>query len=365
MNTTINGSPVEFEVIAQGLGETTGEIDIAGLVMDLTQGSPAYNNIGFELGITDAGSAPNGTGIDIELQYEDLRLGEAVGFFGERKINFPSGQLNTQLSLLDNLSSGLYLADPRVKLFATSNIGLPLAIKADMIGVGKTGSGVDLDLDTLKANGSPAMGTFVTDTFTISTANSNIDNFIASVPGQIIYSGSVAINPDGETAIDNFVTEDGLIDVGLEIDLPLELKTKDLTIEQTIYNIDFGVDEEDVDFVEELSVGFRVENGFPLDADIFVYFQDSTGVVLDSNSIQIFDAAQVDGNGQVTAPAKSDRYLTFSNSQISNLLKADDVRIKVVLNTSNGGNQVVKLLTSYYIDLIVGARAKLNYNLGE
>lgn len=366
LNTTINSIPVEFEVIAAGLGETSGEIDITDLTMDLTQGTPAYNNLGFELGIdTTQTNAPNGTTVDIVLQYDSLQLGEAVGFFGQRQINFPSGNLNTQLSLLDNLSDGLYLANPQVNLFATSNIGLPLAIKADMIGIGRNGNAVDLGLDTLFFQGSSSSSVFSTDTFSISTANSNIDNFIAAIPEEIIYSGGVEINPNGETGIDNFVTNDGTMTVGLEIDLPLELSTTNLTIEQTLYDIDFGVEEDDVDFVEELSIGFRVENGFPLDADLFFYFQDSTGTVLDSNTIQIFDAAQVDGNGNVITPARGDRFLTFSDDQIKNVLKSDDIRIKVVLNTSNGGSQVVRLLTSYYIDLVVGARAKLNYNLNE
>ena len=150
------------------------------------------------------------------------------------------------------------------------------------------------------------------------------------------------------------------MNIGMEIDLPLELKTKDLTIEQTIYNIDFGVEEGNEDFVEELTLGFKVENGFPLDADIYAFFQDSTGAILDSAVLEIFDAAQVNGDGQVIAPAQSERFLTFSQAQIDNILASDDIRIRVVLNTSNGGNQVVKMLTDYYIDLIVGVRVKLD-----
>ena len=363
LNTTLNGQSAIFTIQAEGIGVTTGEINLGTLSLDLTQGSPAYNNLGFQLEMTQSGNAPNGTQLDIMLEYEDLRIAEAVGFFGERKINFPSGNLKTNLGLLENISTGLYLANPKVKIITRSNIGLPLEIEPSMIGVGKDGNFVDLGLNPLQFTGSTTIGNFVYDTLSISTSNSNIDEFIAAVPKEIIYSGSVKTNPAGEPQTDNFITSDGLLNVGLEIDLPLELKTKDLTIQNTIYNIDFGVEDGDVDFVEEMSLGFRVENGFPLEADLHIYFQDSIGTIIDSAFIAMFDAAQVDANGNVVTPAKSDRFLTFTNSQISNILKSDDIRIKVVLNTSNGGSQIVRLLTSNYIDLIIGARVKLNYNL--
>jgi hypothetical protein len=178
------------------------------------------------------------------------------------------------------------------------------------------------------------------------------------VPENIIFSGHVEMNPNGEPAA-NFVTSDGEVTVGLEVDLPLALTTKNVTIEQVLYNIDFGVDENEYDFVEELSLGFRIENGFPLDADLFFYFLDKDGVRLDSAEIALFDAATVDANGKVIAPAKSDRFLDFTQEKIQKILRSDDIEIKVVLNTGNNG-QVVKLLTDYYIDVTFGARVKIN-----
>ena len=196
LNTTIGGVPIDFDLKAGGVGLTEGEIDLNNMIMDLTQGTPAYNNIGFEIGLDSAQTtAPNGTEIDVVIQFEDLQIDRAVGFFGTRQINFPSGNLNTSLSLLENLSEGLYLANPQVKLYATSNVGLPLAIDADMVGVGKNGSPVDLALDTLNYYGPATKGAFATDTFEINTNNSNIDNFIAAIPEQIVYSGSVIMNP--------------------------------------------------------------------------------------------------------------------------------------------------------------------------
>lgn len=362
LNTLLNGQVAVFNIQAAP-GQSSGVIDIAGLNFDLTQGNPAYNNLGFEIGLINAGGAPNGTQVDLTLQFEDLAIGQALGYFGNRKIVLPSGVIPTNLSILSNISGGLYLANPKIKLFTRSNIGLQLNLSPDIVGVSESGKSVDLALQPFFFTGSSVLGTYHTDTFEINTTNSQIDEFIANVPANLIYSGDVVINPNGETTNDNFVTNNGEVVVGLEVDLPLELKTKNLTIEQTIYDLDFGVEDGDVAFVEQLSLGFRVENGFPLQADLYFYFQDSTGAILDSAFIALFDAAQVDALGNVTVPAKGDRYLDFDNTEIKNILKSDDIRIKVVLNTINGGTQIVRLITDYYIDFILGIKVKMNYKL--
>jgi len=358
LNTTIGGTPFIINISTSGQGQTTGTINVAGLFMDMTQGTPAYNNIGFELTVTNAGGAPNGTDVDLELRFEDLRLGEAIGYFGQRLVNVPSGSISTSLGVLSNIAEGLYLADPKIKLTTKSNIGLPLRLSPDLVAVGNSGSTVSLGLTPFMFAGSSSLGTYNVQDFTIDIGNSNISNFIASVPENIIFSCHVEMNPNGEPAT-NFVTSDGEVTVGLEVDLPLALTTNNLTIEQTLYDIDFGVDQNEYDFVEELSLGFRIENGFPLDADLFFYFLDEDGIKLDSAVIDLFDAATVDADGKVITPAKSDRFLNFTQEKIQNILRSNDIEIKVVLNTGNSG-QVVKMLTDYYIDVTFGARVKIN-----
>ena len=361
--TDLNGQPANF-IVDAAPGINSGTIFLWGLNFDLTQGILPYNNIGFEVGVVDTTVVPNGTEIGLELQFKNFGIEEAVGYFGDRTIDIPSGIIPTNLSILENLSGGLYLANPKIKLFTHSNIGLPLQILPDLVGVNATsGKSVSLALQPYFFTGATALGGFARDTFEISTANSQIDHFIANVPSSIIYSGDIKLNPAGETQVDNFVTKDGELIVGLEVDLPLELRTKNLTIEQTIYNIDFGVEEGAEDFVETLSLGFRVENAFPLQADLHFYFQDSAGVILDSAFVAMFDAANIDGNGNVISAVNSDRFLDFTSEKIKTILKSDDIRIKVVLNTSNGGTEIVRLLTNYYFDVIVGAKAKMNYNL--
>jgi hypothetical protein len=88
---------------------------------------------------------------------------------------------------------------------------------------------------------------------------------------------------------------------------------------------------------------------------------DSLGTEIDSLFIAIFDAAQVNTNGNVVSPAKTIRYLELNRQNIDNLLATKNLRVKVVLNTTGTG--VVRILSDYYLDLAIGTRIKLNYAL--
>jgi hypothetical protein len=267
------------------------------------------------------------------------------------------------LGVLDNLAQGLYLADPRVKLFVTTNLGLPLEISPQLIGISGVGQSVDLGLNDLSLSGALVPGQLSTDTLAVGTQNSQIANFISLVPKEILYSGSVLINPNGEGSSDNFVDQDGFMTIGAEFDLPLELSTQDLVIDRTIYNVDLGIDEAQTEFLDRLKMGFRVTNAFPLDADVTVFFQDSTGAVLDSAFVEIFDPAPVNAQGRVIGVSQGDRYLEFSKEKIKAVIDADDIRIRVVLNTPGNGGQIIRLYTENYIDLQMGVEFKMNYKL--
>jgi hypothetical protein len=363
LHTSLNGAPAVFQIGVPGAGSASGSIDIAGLNIDLTQGSPAWNNLGFKVTLINTGNTPMGTQMDLELEYEDLAIDQAVGYFGQRKINLPSGVVQTSLGVLDNLAQGLYLADPRVKLFVTTNLGLPLEISPQLIGISGGGQSVDLGLNDLSLSGALVPGQLTTDTLAVGTQNSQIANFISLVPKEILYSGSVLINPNGEGGSDNFVDQDGFMTIGAEFDLPLELSTQDLVIDRTIYNVDLGIDEAQTEFLDRLKMGFRVTNAFPLDADVTVFFQDSTGAVLDSAFVEIFDPAPVNAQGRVIGVSQGDRYLEFSKEKIKAVIDADDIRIRVVLNTPGNGGQIIRLYTENYIDLQMGVEFKMNYKL--
>jgi hypothetical protein len=364
-NADLNGEPLIVNIPCQpGLSQNSVSLD--GLNFDLTQGAGnlAYNNLSFKFSVSTRGAEASKTEeIDLSLTLTDLSINGASGYFGQYNLELPSGKMSSDFGILSNIAEGLYLANPSFKLVTKSNIGLPVTFTPEISGIGKTGRVVPLNAEPFVFAGSSSVGNIYSYAYELSPQTSNLDNFLANVPRQIVYSGNVLLNPEGETENDNFIDQDGFIVMGVEAELPLELKTKNLVLEQTFNDINLGIDDDEIDFVEALTLGFSIENGFPLDADFYTYFIDENGTVVDSAYVAMFDAAITDAAGNVTAPASSVRYLEFSQGNISNLLQSKSIKAKVVLNTSGNGDQIVRILDSYYFEILIGTRIKLNYQL--
>lgn len=359
-NTTVGGQPASFS-FSTTPGQSQGTINLNDLTIDLTQGNPAYNNLGLEFFVSNSNGAPNGTEVNLNISLTDLVVQDAIGFFGIHSVALPSGRIDTKLGIISNIVEGFYLSNPSVKLITTSNIGLPLTINSEIIGVSRQGKIEGLALAPFTFQGANMPGNVYQYDFVINPSTSNIANFISNIPNEIIYSGTVQLNPAGDVGNDNFAGNNGYLTIGMEAELPLELSTNNLVLEQTFYNLNLSIDAEDSESVESLTMGFKIENGFPLDADLQVLMIDSTGNQIDSLFIALFDAAQVNSSGNVVSPAKTIRYLDFNRQNIDNLLATKTLRVKVVLNTTNAG--VVRILSDYYLDLTIGTRIKLNYTV--
>ncbi|MDP2236993.1 MAG: hypothetical protein Q8J88_11210 [Bacteroidales bacterium] len=363
-NAEIDGEPLIIDLACQP-GQSQNSVSLEGLNFDLTQGvgNLTYNNLSFKFTVSSKAEVKKGEEIDLSLTLNNLTINGATGYFGQYNLELPSGKLPTDFGVLSNIAEGLYLANPSFKLITKSNIGLPVTFTPAITGISKNGRVVSLNAEPFVFEGSSTMGNTYSYAYELSPETSNLDNFLANVPRQILYNGGVLLNPEGETANDNFIDQDGYIVMGVEAELPLELKTKNLVLEQTFSDLDLGIDDDEIDYVEAFTLGFNVENGFPLDADFYTYFIDENGAVVDSAYIAMFDAATTDISGNVIAAASSVRYLEFTKGNIKNLLKSKSIKARIVLNTSGDGDQIVRILDSYYFQILIGTRFKLNYQL--
>ena len=370
LNATINGDTVKFVLTAGGLGTDTGSFDISGLDFDLTSGSLGYNNLEYRTQILSDGGAPTGTQYKAGVQLVEIGLDRAVGYFGDRSIPLPSIIQNPNISGFENILNGLRIENPTVQLKVVGNVGLPFELHTDMDGINKNGAVLPLSIPPIVYNAPTVQGNWDTSYSTIDRNNSNIVDFISNAPNTIAFAGNVQLNPGGNTGVDNFVTGDGEMKVGVKIDIPLEIKTQDLVIEQTIQ--DFDLDAEDQsDLIESLKLHFKVTNGFPFDANLQVIFLDVTeqtpGIFevtpLDSVNVDLLTSAIVDNDGRVITPTTTRSEINFEQENIQNLLDADRLIIRVTLNSYNNGNDVVKLYTEDFIKVVLGIDTKLKLKL--
>lgn len=371
LNATLNGDTAKFILSANATGTDTGSIDISGLDFDLTQGSLGYNNLEYRTQILNDGGAPAGTHYDAEVQLVGIALDEAVGYFGNRSVNLPSLTQKTNISGFENILNGLRIENPTIGLKVIGNVGLPFAVQADMDGINKEGSVLPLAIPPLVYNAPSVQGGWDTSYLSIDRNNSNIVDFISNVPDDIAFAGKVQLNPNGNTGIDNHITQDGEMYMGVKIDIPLEIKTKDLVVEQLITDFDLNIDEDQTNAIENLKMHFKVTNGFPFDANLQLIFIDVTSdgngnftaTETDSVNVDLLTSAAVDASGRVVTPTVTRSVIDFDQTNIQNLIDADRLDIRITLNSYNNGNDLVKLYTDDFINVIAGIDVKLKLKL--
>ena len=369
LNAKIIGDTAQFaKFILTGsqLGVDTGSIDISGLDFDLTTGVLGHNNLSYRMRIISDGGAPASTSYDATVQMKSLVLEDAVGYFGQRTIPLPSSVFNTHISGFENILNGLKIENPTIELKIVGNLGLPFELKPDLDGINKNGSITPLTLPAIVYNGPVNQGDWDTSKIVINKANSNIVDFISSVPADIAFAGGVTVNPLGPTGFDNFIHKDGKMFVGVKIDIPLEIRTENLLLEQWLYDIDWGVEDDELDIVELLKLHFKVTNGFPFDANLkMVFYDKDSGLASDSIDVDLLTSALVDAQGRVTDPFISRSIIEFDNQNIRNLLKSSKIRMLITLNSFNNGQDMVKLYATDFINVAIGVQTKVNYNLGK
>jgi hypothetical protein len=374
LNASLNGDTAKFKLIGSPNSTSSGEIDISGLDFQLEKidnGVSTFNNLSYRTQILNDGGASSGTKFDATTQLVDIVLEDAIGYFGDRSVNLPSLSQNTNISGFESILNGLRIENPTIDIKMIGNIGIPFQLETDMDGINKNGNVLPLSIPPAVFNAPTVQGDWDTSHLSIDRNNSNIVDFISNVPKSIAFAGKVQLNPNGNTGVDNFITGDGELKVGIKIDIPLEIKTQDLLIEQTIQEFSLGIEEEQTSAIEKLKLHFKVTNGFPFDADLkLVFFDvkddgagDFTVTPLDSVDVKLLTSAVVDASGRVITPTVTRSEIEFDQENISNLIDADRLQVFVTLNTFNNGNDIVKLYTDDFIKIVLGVDTKLKYKL--
>ena len=295
--------------------------------------------------------------IQIYIGLEDLDFSYVEGYFGQINQEIEADELDLDLSVIEDIASGMYLETPNLRFTVDNTIGVPLEIDLDLIGVN--------DNETLALNGPNIQAQGLMSSFTdFNNTNSQLSDLIAMSPSQIIYSGSVVSNPGGNMeGVLNSISSGSNVSIGFEMDLPLHLRIEDAITTDTLA-LDFANETDDnsgSEYVDSVTLKLHTENEFPLDVDLMILFTDSvSGLVLDSLDVELLDGAEVDEDGRTITANIYDSNIVLSSGQIDALFNSNMALLEIKMNSYDNQNTAVKLYTDYEFKIAVGAILELN-----
>ncbi len=371
---TKNGQALVKTINIAGSGGTkTNTIDLTGYSIDLTkdttEGGQDYNHIPvhYELRLISSG-VPKPFNFNDQLsfsfQIEDLKYKYADGYFlGQKRNKVELDSIDLEFDFFDRIDGGLKLTDPQIRITASNSVGLPFRIDTlNLLGKSSFGTLANFDFPVINAPVPTQLqiGQTVHELYNFDKTTTNIVDFLALPPRYIYFSGSSVTNPEGYLggAALNFVTDSARFNVGLEVEIPLEIQTDRLIVVDTVALDVSGT----FDMVDLATLYIITKNGFPFSFDLsLIPLAKNTLLPYDEITINALQSAEVDTKGIVTVEKESRSNVRLTKQQINNLANSTKIVVRASLKTANNGTVPVKLLTRYNLFIKLALKADLNF----
>lgn len=372
-----NSLTLVYDLPYDGTGTSSTSLitDLKGAFFDLTKSGNATHSellTKFKISITKVGNNPIDTDDKISFVSDFLynEYDVLFGYINEKSIS-PGGPDSIQFDLFKDVDSNLQnisftIADPRVKFYITNSYGIPISAKINEFSTYSKSAG------KLTATGYPdplniptptkqQIGEELIDSFELNRSNSNIGDLVSNIPQWMVYDFEATVNPPGTTER-NFITYNSRLKMEVDVDIPLQ-GTADGFVLNSEVDINVFDDLQDVEELDEINLRLFVENDFPVDADLQIYFLDTMGNTLDSliSPNQLFlKSAAVDNNGRIIEPNSYVLDFKIDRARFNRIRDTKKGLVRAALNTykSGGSQPEVKFFSDYGITVKLGVQAK-------
>ncbi|MCF8327250.1 MAG: hypothetical protein K9I29_03065 [Bacteroidales bacterium] len=303
---------------------------------------------------------------DIESSFSNIEYKSVFGYLSQYDIDMDSDSVELDFFKNDDYGN-ISIKDPTVRLRFYNSFGMPIEGVFNTIKSFKPGDEVELTqpsgaplANVLIGNpGLTQMGDVVITDYVLNSNNSNIEDVFNINPHYLIYDVTGVGNPGGNTY--NFIMDTSSLKVEAEVELPFFGSVENLVLRDTV-DFNLGEDAEDFGELQSADMQILIDNGFPIEADIQVYFADSNSVVLDS----LFEDGNIISGSPPGSPpsykstesVSKRSYITKEKGSIDNIVDARKAIIKATLSTTNSGSSSVKIYSDYNIGLKLGVRTK-------
>jgi hypothetical protein len=348
------------------------DIDLKGYTLDLTGSGSQRNKVPVTFKVTLYAS---GTYIrkdddaDIKLSLSSLDFSYIEGYLGYYDWNFQRDSL--LINIYDGTEGGrIYFADPKINMELFNTLGAPISVETNKLKFSNSNneerdvqsslvaSPFYINYPTISQRGKQSYTEVV-----VNKDNSNLPEILSILPNHMFFDFDIELNKDGKV-YDNFALDTSTIKMDVELELPLHGRTENWTVVQ---DNDFEMPEL-VDDVEKVQFNIVIENGFPMEAEMQLYFVDSNDVVFDSlltTSDYIFRSAKIDNEGKVSEPTKTVTSIEVYRERVDEIKNTRKLRLQTRLSTTNNGQTDIKIYSHYIFDVKLSLLAKVKKDLNE
>lgn len=262
--------------------------------------------------LTISGPCDAGTlEVDLALGMENVRVESLKGYLNDVEYSMSGESSFDFLSALPDVD--LQVLGTQLTVNLQSNFGMAMDVKIDyLVASNDEGEVFDLtDPNTFLTMAAPEnTNDYVTSEFVFEIP----PEFFAIKPSKINYMVTVKAVDDGK---EDYFSGDSELNFFVDVDMPMQINLKNLTISDTLEFDGLGLNEED-DFsmVEECLVIVNIDNTIPLDLSMSLVFKDENFNTIDTifgSSVEI-NSPVIDEHSNVVSPFEGE-YIWSINSQ--------------------------------------------------
>lgn len=369
-----DGLPVVFKGALGGVITTNEDITNGRIIFSHVPGKSFYRLV-ITVYVNKPSSPPVHTNLGITATIDDLLPKTLFGYFGQTDVFHKQHEIAIDFFNKMNFSEMIQLKEISMDISVDNYFGVPIMLNFDSLLFTNetTGQAVDVYINNGNNNVLIDAATYAepivpsTNKLSINSENSNLIDGINIGPTNIYIAATGNSNPNGETA-ENFVETSTKLNGKISIDIPFWFKTE-LYARTDTMDFDFKdmiEDSTQIDYLNELNLYFKFNNGFPFNIEAQAYFVDEfyhkvDSVFPDVGGELIWKSGVIDANGIVTSPSKTDVTISINQEKAKKLY---DREIKFILVKSQvstgllGSPEFVKLLDTYAIDLSLSFEVK-------
>lgn len=303
--------------------------------------------------------------LNFSLTFLNPEFDLLYGKFGQKEVTIEN--TSVAFNFFEELgSAGFEFENAQIKFGFENSYGIPVGLDLSQMSV------ITIDGDSIPLSGEVSEGYQLIDpapltspgeaAFTeiiVRPSNSNISQMVNATPKQFNLNLSAISNPF-DTLQANFFSDNSKINSFFELNIPLDIRVRDLT-----KTLDYKIDSLDFDEADSLFLRFYTINRLPVGAGFDIEILNSDSVVVQRQTDVVFaEAPRFGAVGLIGGPTTAMSEVGLGVETIKALQTGIRIYITIKVNSSGLENQqYVTIFTTSAIELQVALRGNFRIEI--